>query len=98
MIQEYFLELDRGNYDYSIDDTAQIEPTHPEDPDELYRMSSGGVSFDVVFYPDRVEVMSAASSALIGDFEKDRFNSAGKLRSYLESLKPHMREAGRHGM
>lgn len=98
MIQEYFLELDRGDYDYSISDTAQIEPTHAEDPDELYRMSGGGVDFDVVFYPDRVEVMSAESSIAIGEFEKGRFDSASDLCDYLDSLKSHMREAGRHGV
>lgn len=96
MIQEHFLELDRGDYDYSINDTAQIEPTHSEDPDELYRMSGGGVEFDAVFYPDRVEIMTSEGFVRV-DSIKD-IGSTEELRGRLDSLKRHLRDARQHGM
>jgi hypothetical protein len=96
MIQEYFLELDRGDYDYSINDTAQIEPTHAEDPDELYRMSGGGVEFDAVFYPDRVEIMTAEGFVRVGVIKN--IASTEELRGRLESFKPHLRDGREHGM
>lgn len=96
MIQEYFLELDRGDYDYSIDDTAQIEPLGADDPDELYRMSGGGVEFDAVFYPDRVEIMTSEGFVRV-DTIKD-IGSTEELRGRLDSLKRHIHSARQHGV
>lgn len=96
MIQEHFLDLDRGNYNYSINDTAQIEPTDASDPDELYRMSGGGVEFDAVFYPDRVEIMTSEGFVRVGVI-KD-VSSTEELRKRLDSLKRHLHGAQDHGM
>jgi len=71
MIQEHFLSLHRNDKcPYEIQDSAQIEPTDPKDPDELYRMkryrpNGRDETFDVVFYPDRAEVQDTDTSILM---------------------------------
>lgn len=77
MIQEHFLSLDRNDKcPYEILDTAQIEPTSPTDPDELYRMkkyspSGRGEEFDAVFYPDRVEIQDTEMGVRIWEVPDD---------------------------
>lgn len=96
MLQEHFLNLDKRDYTYSIDDTAQIEPLDADDPDELYRMSSQGTEFDAVFYPDRVEIMTAEGFIRV-DVIKE-IGSTEELRKRLDSIKSNLRDARDHGM
>lgn len=76
MIQERFLKLRDKSDRFSIEDSAQIEPTHPEDPDELYRMRYSDphgrtVDFDVVFYPERAEIQDTDMGVMITEIGTD---------------------------
>ena len=77
MIEEHFNKIARDSSNwYEIEDTAQIEPASARDPQELYRMSRGDVTFDAVFYPDRVEIQDTGMGALIQEITNDRSREA----------------------
>ena len=102
-MQNYFIFLDRSNKaPYELKSEAQIEPVHPEDPEEIYRMRRRQVDgldgiFDVVFYPDRAEIRGADQDILIGEIRKEDVDGPTDVIRRLETLKPHIMEATDHG-
>ncbi len=93
MLQSYFLKIHESNKTpYRLVDDAQIEPGGPEDPEELYRMElwqpNKNVNFDVVFYPNRAEVLGM--NVLIGEIPEEEVDSPVDVAQRLEALKPHI--------
>jgi len=91
MIEEHFLALDRNDKcPYNIEDSAQIEPTHPEDPDEIFRMTRKrsddyDLVFDAIFFPDCVGIFTVGGGK-ISDIKNDEVSSPRELFDHLESL------------
>lgn len=95
MLQSYFLKIhESSKTPYRLVDDAQIEPGGPEDPEELYRMElwqpNKNASFDVVFYPNRAEVLGSKMNVLIGEISEEEVDSPVEVAQRLETLKPHI--------
>lgn len=101
-MQNLFLQLvDSDKSPYELKAEAQIEPVHPEDPEEIYRMRrrrTEGLDgiFDVVFYPDRAEIRGADQNILIGEIRKENVESPADVARRLEAMLPHIVEATNH--
>lgn len=96
MLQSYFLKIHESNKTpYRLVDDAQIEPASPEDPEELYRMElwqmdGQNVRFDVVFYPDRAEILGSKMNVFIGEIPEEKVDNSVDVAQRLEALKPHI--------
>ena len=91
MIQKQFLNLDRSaDEPFRIEESTQIEPLSAEDPDELYRMrwqqpSGRDLRFDVVFYPNRADILHTDEHIRIGEVR-----AKDEVKQTLDRLKPHI--------
>lgn len=98
-MQQHFLTLDESDKPpYELKSEAQIEPVHPEDPEEIYRMrlkrhDGFDAMFDAVFFPDRVEIRGKDDNILLGEIPNEKVNDPVDLAKRLNALKPHIIES-----
>jgi hypothetical protein len=91
MIAKHLNEILREKSNqFQIVDTAQIEPASAFDPYEIYRIQHGNVKFDVVFYPDRVEIQDTASKVLTQEPTSDQ-KDRRKVKQILKNAADHFK-------
>lgn len=89
-MQPYFTNLTRSCSDFSILNSAQIEPADAEEPDEIFHMWYNGngknVVFDVIFYPSWAELQDSEDDSYIGIIRDTDISDAKELRMELDQL------------
>lgn len=89
-MQPFFTKLARLYSDFSIRNSAQIEPASAGEPDEIFCCwlsgDSNNVVFDAIFYPSWVELQDSEDDSHIGIIKDTDVRSAKELGVKLNQL------------
>jgi len=88
-MQLHFTSLVGADDDFSILESAQMEPADSTDPDEIMQMwytGDANVVFDAIFYPAWVEIQDFEDDTHLGIIRDSEVSNARELKAKLRSI------------